>query len=366
MRQLVIPSPALAAILVLSAAGAAAAPALPALGTSNDGLSVSGLSSGAYMAVQFQVAYSSLVRGAGIIAGGPYFCAENRVDRALANCMEAPAGAAPPTTDETLKTIEQLAGAGKIDPVSALRDDRVWLFSGGQDKTVAASVMDALEAFYRKILPPDAIRHVRLADAGHAMPSVAAARPNACGTSASPYINRCGDFDAAGQLLAHLDGPLKPSTSAADGDLVAFDQRPFIKGAASDASLADDGYAFIPKACRGGGCRVHVAFHGCQQNAEQIGRRFVEGAGYNHWAASNRLVILYPQTTSRYGLAFGSLKWVMNPKACWDWWGYTGADYHTRDGVQMRAVRAMIDRLSLLLPESPPLRPFSPEGGTQN
>lgn len=347
MHQIAQPRLVIVTALAALSFGAAAAPTLAALATSNEGLTVSGLSSGGYMAVQFQVAYSSLVRGAAIVAGGPYFCAENRVDRALANCMEAGPGAAPPAADETLKTVEQLAKAGKIDPVNDLHDDRVWLFSGGQDKTVAASVMDALEVFYRKILPAKSILYVRLPDAGHAMPSVADIKPNACATSAPPYINRCGDFDAAGQLLAHLIGPLKPSTSAADGDLVTFDQRPFIKGPASDASLANEGYAFIPHACRAGGCRVHVAFHGCRQNAGEIGRRFVEGAGYNHWAASNRLVILYPQTESRFGLAFGSTKWIMNPKACWDWWGYTGADYHMRDAVQMRAVRAMIEKLAM-------------------
>ena len=164
---------AVAALFATLSWGAIAAPALPALATSNDGVTVSGLSSGAYMAVQFQVAYSSLVRGAGILAGGPYFCAENRVDRALANCMEPGPGKAPPAADETLRTVEQLAKAGRIDPVNDLRNDRVWLFSGGQDKTVATSVMDALAAFYGKVLPADAIRYVRLPDAGHAMPSVA-------------------------------------------------------------------------------------------------------------------------------------------------------------------------------------------------
>ena len=350
MRHIPQPRPAIATILALLSAGASAAPALPALGTSNEGLTVSGLSSGAYMAVQFQVAYSSLVRGAGVIAGGPYFCAENKVDRALANCMEPTAGNAPPAPDETLSTVEQLAKAGKIDPLNDLRDDRVWLFSGGQDKTVAASVMETLLAFYQKILPAEAIRYVRLPDAGHAMPSVADTQPNACATSAPPYINRCQDFDAAGQLLAPLNGPRTPSTSAADRARLAVDQRPVRQGAPSDASLADDGYAFIPKDCRTGGCRVHVAFHGCRQNAGEIGRRFVEGAGYNHWAASNRLIILYPQTVSRFGLAFGSAKWILNPKACWDWWGYTGPDYHTRDAVQMRAVRSMIEQLALPLP----------------
>jgi len=92
--------------------------------------------------------------------------------------------------------------------------------------------------------------------------------------------------------------------------------------------------------------RVHVAFHGCRQSAAQIGRRFVDGAGYNRWADSNRLLVLYPQTVPRHGLAVGSWKWISNPFACWDWWGYTGSDYPTRDGLQIRAVRAMLDRLA--------------------
>ena len=325
---------------------AIAAPALPALAASTSGLTVSGLSSGGYMAVQFQVAYSSLVHGAGIIAGGPYYCAENKLNRALSNCMEPTAKDAPPAVDETLKTIQKLADSDRIDPVKNLSDDRVWLFSGGQDKTVAPAVMNALAAFYQKLLPAEAVRYVQMPEAGHAMPSVSDTQPNACATSNPPYINRCQDFDAAGQLLAHLLGTLKPSTSAADGEIITFDQRPFVQGTATDASLADEGFAFVPNTCRTGGCKVHVAFHGCRQNAGEIGRRFVEGAGYNHWAASNRLVVLYPQTTNRSGLAFGSSKWVLNPKGCWDWWGYTGDNYATRDGVQMRAVRSMIDTLA--------------------
>jgi hypothetical protein len=35
-----------------------------------------------------------------------------------------------------------------------------------------------------------------------------------------------------------------------------------------------------------------------------------------------------------------------NPRGCWDWWGYTGAAYHTKDGAQIRAVWAMLERLS--------------------
>lgn len=51
---------------------ASAAPPLPTLGASATELTVSGLSSGAYMAVQYEIAHSAMVKGAGILAGGPY------------------------------------------------------------------------------------------------------------------------------------------------------------------------------------------------------------------------------------------------------------------------------------------------------
>ena len=74
--------------------------------------------------------------------------------------------------------------------------------------------------------------------------------------------------------------------------------------------------------------------------------RFIEGAGYNAWADGNRLVVLYPQTISRYGLAMGSWKYLFNPKGCWDWWGYSGAEYHTREALQVRAVMGMVEQLA--------------------
>ena len=39
-------------------------------------VTVSGISSGAFFAHQFHVAYSSLVKGVGIVSGGPYACAD--------------------------------------------------------------------------------------------------------------------------------------------------------------------------------------------------------------------------------------------------------------------------------------------------
>jgi poly(3-hydroxybutyrate) depolymerase len=87
-------------------------------------------------------------------------------------------------------------------------------------------------------------------------------------------------------------------------------------------------------------CRLHVAFHGCRQyadaqGAERIHDDFVRDAGYNRWAAEAKVVVLYPQATETAG----------NPNGCWDFWGFSGPGWRTREGAQMRAVRAMIDRL---------------------
>ena len=89
---------------------------------------------------------------------------------------------------------------------------------------------------------------------------------------------------------------------------------------------------------------MHVAYHGCRQSADTIGRAFVRDAGYNRWADVHRLIVLYPQTIARYGWSFDA-GFAFNPNGCWDWWGYTGSDYHTKTAPQIQAVKAMIERL---------------------
>lgn len=326
---------------------------LPALGAQLAPLTVSGVSSGAYMAVQFQVSHSSLVSGAGVLAGGPFECAEGSMWRALNNCMSPGTGARPPDAERTLAHVRDEAAAGRIDAPQGLADDRVWVLAGTADRTVERPVVDALLGFYRSQLPAAAIRFVEVRDAGHAMLSIADPEANACNSSDPPFINRCRDLDAAGELLGHLLGPLAPRTAPPRGELLAFAQRPYTDVAPADLSLGERGYVYVPADCRGGGCRVHVVFHGCRQSEAQVGKRFVERAGYNEWADANRLVVLYPQTRPRSGFAWGSLRWVYNPKGCWDWWGYADAAYATREGGQIKAVRAMLERLAA--PPSPPL-----------
>lgn len=55
---------------------AGAADSLPSFTIDLAESSVSGLSSGAYMAGQFHIAFSDVLKGAAIIAGGPYGCSQ--------------------------------------------------------------------------------------------------------------------------------------------------------------------------------------------------------------------------------------------------------------------------------------------------
>ena len=61
-------------------------------------------------------------------------------------------------------------------------------------------------------------------------------------------------------------------------------------------------------------------------------------AGYNRWADANRIVVLYPQAAQ-------SLVAPFNPRGCWDWWGYSGADYAARSGAQLSSVHRMLAAL---------------------
>ena len=308
-----------------------AADPLPAL-DADRAVTVSGVSSGGYMAVQFHVAHSATVKGVGAIAGGPYFCARGSLWTAYYNCMTPGNNSPLPATAVLRAEAEKLAKAGTIDATSNLAAARVWLFSGMNDRTVVPVVVQALRAFYLSYNASPVL--IAGTSAGHAMVTENAGNPE-CSITRTPFINDC-NYDAAGELLKQLLGKLNPPAAKEGGRLVRFDQKPF---GAYSISMDDDAFVYIPKACEGERCRVHVVFHGCRQNLRDIGERFVREAGYNRWADTNRVIVLYPQTIVRYW-------WIYNPNACWDWWGYTGQQYHTKDGPQIRAVQAMLERLS--------------------
>src|SRR3954453_20808481 len=342
MRTILLAALLVADCVVAACAHAEGAEKLRSYAANASAVSVSGVSAGGYMAVQFHVSHSAFVHGAGILAAGPYYCAQGSSWAAQSNCMK-PDLLTPVTATPLIKTeTDTLAQVNAIDDTANLRRSRVWLFSGTRDETVLRIVVEALARFYRLYVPAASIKLVRDVDAGHGM--VTADYGGSCSVTAPPYINNC-HYDAAGQLLEYIEGPLAPPAAQEAGRLVAFDQREFASGSPGAISMADTGYAYVPRNCATKPCRVHVVFHGCEQSAEAKGLGFVRHAGYNRWADSNAMIVLYPQTVATYGLAGWPPRLVFNPHGCWDWWGYTTPDYHTRNGPQIRAIKAMLDRL---------------------
>ena len=326
------------AAFLLAGAMAAASADLPAYAADTKQTTVSGLSAGAFMAVQLQIAYSASIVGAGMVAGGPYYCAEGSVAFAFYCMGQVPLF--PPGASNSVGFAKSFAASNEIDSLSHLKQRRIYVFSGTKDDVVFPAVADATVEFFQRMgATGTRLKYVHDVPAGHAF--IAPAFGNDCGANAAPYISHCSvgghDYDQAGEILQHLYAKpaLHAPAAVPSRPVVAFDQRPF--GSAA-AAMADTGFLYAPQACEAAGshCRIHVALHGCAQSAESVGNRFTDDTGYNRWADSNRLLVLYPQVNRSDA----------NPQGCWDWWGYTGADYAYKSSPQMKAIMAMVRRLS--------------------
>jgi poly(3-hydroxybutyrate) depolymerase len=336
----------LALSLIVLPAWAQEAPPLPAMGANLSQISVSGISSGGFMAAQLATTYSATFMGVGVIAAGPYYCAGTYTSlsfqqNAMTTCMTPSTVETGPVAAISLKNAEQFARAGKIDPVRNLTRQRVYIFSGSQDTTVKTVVVDQVADYYQRASVPSVnIVYNRTIAAGH---SIVTAKLSdvACAKTEAPYINDCG-FTQSQVLLKHIYlAATQPPAATASQAVLRFNQREFIHG--TRTSMDDAAYAYIPAACQRTACAVHVALHGCEQGATVIGDHFYSGTGYNEFADTNQLIILYPQVHKSAGIP-------PNPKGCWDFWGYSSEDqshptFYTREAPQMKAIMAMIARL---------------------
>ena len=326
------------ALVSLMATPAIAAPTnLAAYGANPQQTSVSGLSSGAFMAVQMQMAYSASIVGAGIVAGGPYYCAANNMLYATTICMGNGLPIYPPLL---VSAAQSFADAGLIDPLKNLTQRRVYVFSGTDDTVVRQPVVDATVEFFKEVgVQPAQLQYVNKMPAGHAV--ITPSYGNDCSANADPYISHCNldskGYDQAGALLQHIYGSLQPRVDTPAGQIVNFNQRTYASAA---TGMADSGFLYVPPSCStaGANCKVHVAIHGCKQSAESVGNKFVTDTGYNNWADNNKLLVLYPQVNKSVIPS--------NPQGCWDWWGYTGPSYAYKSGSQMKAIKAMVNQLT--------------------
>ncbi|MGM0637153.1 MAG: poly(3-hydroxybutyrate) depolymerase [Pseudomonadota bacterium] len=334
------------AVLVATPAAADRLPDLPRLGLKETDTSVIGISSGGYMATQLAVAWPERFQALGVLGAGPWSCAQGSLGLALGQCMTTRLG--PPQLGELEQRLTDYREVERVGSAEALAQLRAFVWHGGADKTVDPSLGSVLAEQLANWLadPQTQLRFVQSDNIGHGWPIEREAIPlpatelGDCQKGGGTHLLAC-DKDLAGEVMdwLHDTPPGMGSAGGADtlsGHLLHFDQDDFaVKG------LDSSGYLFVPDECGAGGCGLTVALHGCAMGAEQIGETFVRHSGLNEWASAHNRVVLYPQAETS----------MANPKGCWDWWGFAESTWQldplhdTRDGTQIRALIAMVERL---------------------
>ena len=296
-------------------------------------ITVSGLSSGGFFAVQFHVAYSKIIRGVGVIAGGPFWCAQNNVYIATGPCALAPY--AIPVAFLSAITYSS-AATNVIDPVENLKHSQVYLLSGKYDSVILPGVVKKLEEYYSHFMTEGNISSVFSLPAEHCFPTDDYG--NKCYYLGPPYICNC-NYSAAHEILKHVypgSPDLKPSYRPEN--LFEFDQSEF--ASYSLTHMDSIGYIYVPTVCQSKKtpCKLHIAFHGCGQGRKFVGTEFVAHTGYAQYAEGLNTIVIFPQIISS----------IINPVGCWDWWGYTSPAYASKLGPQMISVRKMLERVALI------------------
>lgn len=331
MRSVVAIAAIAAAVVAAAASGASAD--VPRVQISEQ--YVAGLSAGAYFSVQYHIAFSAELSGAGIIAGGPFYCAGGNIEEALTACMSDPQLIEVEACEEAASNC---VAVSMCDTLDNLKKQRVWLFSGTADTVVKQGVMDKLALFYGNYMPASSIVTEFSKPAEHAW--VTNAWGAGCDALGTPYINNCG-YDASSAMMESLLGrSLRPPVTANQTAFFAIDQGQHTPLGVAPAllSMGPTAYAYVPDACNGGrvACPLVTVFHGCQQTFDDIGHDFIQHTGMAQMAEANGFVVLFPQVIKTFPL---------NPKGCWDWTGYTSPDYATQQGPQMQTVKRMVDSI---------------------
>ena len=112
-----------------------------------DRISISGVSSGAYLAVQAHIAFADRIASVAAIAGGPYHCAEGDVQTALARCMTGDGLDVQPLVDFT----REFSTTGTIATLDDIARSRVWVFHSPADSVVSPTAGDALHDFIPEV-----------------------------------------------------------------------------------------------------------------------------------------------------------------------------------------------------------------------
>jgi len=303
------------------------------IGLNPNTVTISGLSSGGYMAGQFHLSHSEKIKGVGIFSAGPYYCSQGEFAKVPTDCMANPENI---DLNYLLQIALEHSKLNLIDNLVNLKKSKVFNFIGLKDSRVLAEVSKKVDLFYQNLNAN--VKTEILEDSEHAFPTENK-QNNKCDYLGSPFINNC-EYNGALNALKYIGNPdtfneekvkekqdmLKYIQFKPD-NLIEIDQRPFFSY--EKICMNDKGFIYIPDNCKDNKkvCDLHVVFHGCKQTIEHIGKSFIEKTGFLEISELFDLVVLFPQALKSEDQPF-------NPNGCWDFWGYNTSlqIFETKDG----------------------------------
>ncbi len=300
----------------------------------------------------------------------------NPMYTAISICMKNPAQAKLP-----LEVMRALEKENLISPLTNIQHQKILVYQGQNDSVVKPAMANKLTEFYlQNGVSAQNLIQITLAG-GHNFPTDKLGF-NSCATEKTPYVSSC-KFNLAEQILTHLTriNNLRRTEVKASAELlnvVSQDREGLIR----PRSLAPYGYLASSEKCLKNpeSCHLHVALHGCemsdafdanfdsrfvrgaragyfqmrtkegsflfsplpyieQKKSGMVGLKFAQSSGYLDYVETNNIMVLFPQTD------ITELNYPLNPKGCWDWYGWTGDDYATNKGAEPKWLMAWIKEL---------------------
>lgn len=293
------------------------------LSTLTNAYTISGISSGGFMAQQMATIYSLSVEGVATIAGGYYFCAldylpkkieqdrqtigeqnlflyepsnkalsdslnplvifsgeinpvtwfkpsvGNPIYQAVSECMLN-----PDNTKINYSYIKKNVGKNLIDHTDHIKDQKVLIFHGKKDSVLDSKMQNKLISFYQHFnLPKENLRVIK-GKGSHNFP-ISEKKGIDCNKEDVPYLGNC-QYDLAFEILSHLDQISNEKNEINENNLFMIDQtltnenkvREMKKFKQPTASIAPYGYLYASDECLNNprSCKLHVALHGCKMS----------------------------------------------------------------------------------------------------
>ena len=306
---------------------------LPAYNVDPSQVSVSGVSSGASMAIQLGVAYASRIMGVAAFSTAPYDCLRGLGSSLTSNNCT---GFNTPQIAELKGNMLRWSGK-ENDPVQDIASQRIYVFVGKHDVTDSATVVNQTVNLYREFVPDANLQYETAIDAGHTLPTdfeIPGWPGYTCEKPGEIPLANCR-YDGAGVSLQWIYGPLTRAVVAA-GSLFPIDQSEFVTRAQGMDTI---GWLYVPKSCEAGAvCRLHVFLHPCGQSYfTRNDTLYANYSGHSLWADANNIVLLFPQTYPDT---------TVNPDGCWDDSGIYDDGFDRKAGKQTSAIMAMVDRIT--------------------